>query len=289
MSSVFSMLPDGILNASTRNVRRRNQTTSATRIDLVHSQSHTAKERVGWESDGRGAGICVFGDAVMCKGPLRGHGKVVGNMMEWPPGVKGGRRGSLAERRQHLGRMALGLHVLEHPRDPTLAVNEKGGPENALVLLPVHGLLSPGPVRFRDQVIRIGQQGEWELVLLLELLVRRHGIRRDAKDDRAGLLDVAPAVAEPAGLFGAPAGVVLRIEVQHNLTPLQRLQRDRRAIVCSEGEIRGLNTWSEHRLLCVGSGRRAALGAASGSGGVVGPASPPNSWKPVRAASSITR
>ena len=39
------MLPDGIRNASTRNVRRKNQTTSATTIDLVHSQTQIAAER----------------------------------------------------------------------------------------------------------------------------------------------------------------------------------------------------------------------------------------------------
>ena len=43
---MFSMLPDGIRNASTRKVRRKNQTTSATTMDLVHSQSQTTKERV---------------------------------------------------------------------------------------------------------------------------------------------------------------------------------------------------------------------------------------------------
>ena len=45
ISRVFSMLPDGIRNASTRKVRRKNQTTSATAIDLVHSQSQVTRER----------------------------------------------------------------------------------------------------------------------------------------------------------------------------------------------------------------------------------------------------
>src|SRR3990172_1386997 len=39
------MLPDGILKASTRNVRRKNQTTSATTIDLAHSQTQMMAER----------------------------------------------------------------------------------------------------------------------------------------------------------------------------------------------------------------------------------------------------
>ena len=48
MSRVFSMLPEGIRNASTRNVRRKNQTTSATMIDLVQSQNQ----------ESRGPGMC---------------------------------------------------------------------------------------------------------------------------------------------------------------------------------------------------------------------------------------
>src|SRR5918995_311877 len=56
------MLPDGIRKASTRKVRRKNHTTSATTMDLVHSQIHVTKERV-WGllavipvSNGLGAG-----------------------------------------------------------------------------------------------------------------------------------------------------------------------------------------------------------------------------------------
>ena len=47
MSRVFSMLPEGMRNASTRKVRRKNQTTSATTIDLVHSHSQATTERAG--------------------------------------------------------------------------------------------------------------------------------------------------------------------------------------------------------------------------------------------------
>jgi hypothetical protein len=46
MSRVFSMLPDGIRKASTRKVRRKNHTTSATTMDLVQSQIQTKKDRV---------------------------------------------------------------------------------------------------------------------------------------------------------------------------------------------------------------------------------------------------
>src|SRR3970040_190658 len=38
-SRVFSMLPEGIRNASTRKVRRDNQTTRAKAMDLIHTQA----------------------------------------------------------------------------------------------------------------------------------------------------------------------------------------------------------------------------------------------------------
>src|ERR1700737_4514605 len=44
----FSMLPEGIRNASTRNVRRKNQTTRATMIDLAQSQAQMTREREEW-------------------------------------------------------------------------------------------------------------------------------------------------------------------------------------------------------------------------------------------------
>ena len=58
ISSVFSMLPEGIRNASTRKVRSRNQITSATLMDLVHSQSQRAAEGAGASTGAlAGAGV----------------------------------------------------------------------------------------------------------------------------------------------------------------------------------------------------------------------------------------
>ena len=51
------MLPDGMRNACTRNVRSTSQTTSATAMDLVHSQSQSRNEccagaGLGWGMSG---------------------------------------------------------------------------------------------------------------------------------------------------------------------------------------------------------------------------------------------
>src|SRR5512141_1489364 len=146
MTSVFSMLPEGIRKASTRKVRRRNHTTRATRIDFVHSQSHTANERAACGRGEVGAGIWVFGEAVMSGRPLRGPAKVGGKMRDSAPGLKGAPAPSRAQRGQHLGRVPFGLHLLEHVSDPALAIDDERRPQDALIAPAVHGFLAPGAV-----------------------------------------------------------------------------------------------------------------------------------------------
>src|SRR5207249_5102436 len=85
----------------------------------------------------------------------------------------------------------------------------------------------------------IGEQRERQLVLRRELLVRFAAVRRDAEDDRAGLLDVLPPVAEAARLLRAPGRVVLRIEVEDDVLPREVLERDGLAGGVTERELRG--------------------------------------------------
>ena len=63
------MLPDGMWKASSRNVRRKSQTTSATAIDLVQSQTHaanaTAADRGGRTAGSPPAGI--IGESVIAE------------------------------------------------------------------------------------------------------------------------------------------------------------------------------------------------------------------------------
>src|SRR6185295_8940380 len=121
ISRVFSMLPEGIRNASTRKVRRRNHTRSATTIDLVHSHAQIMAERdrlAGPPGGGADRGV-EEGEPVRAVMPASCSGAFKYN----------GTRAShtLAERRQDLIRMLGGVG---HPRpvvpDPAVRADPYG-------------------------------------------------------------------------------------------------------------------------------------------------------------------
>lgn len=58
-------------------------------------------------------------------------------------------------------------------------------------------------------MILVGEEREGEAVLLPELRVLLRVVRADAKDDGAALLELAPGIADAAGLSGATRSVVL--------------------------------------------------------------------------------
>ena len=65
------------------------------------------------------------------------------------------------QRGQHFRRMALGLHVFEHPRHlPVL--EDEGGAEYALVAA---RLYAPNPELVRHRMARIGEQGKFKAYL----------------------------------------------------------------------------------------------------------------------------
>ena len=128
------------------------------------------------------------------------------------------------ERLQHL----LGVAVHPHPREDlahdALGVDHEGGADHADDLLAVQHLLAPGPVLLGHGLVGVGEEGEVQLVLGLELLVGRERVAAHAEHDRALLLEGGLAVAERAGLAGAAGGVVLRVEVEHDGLAPQLLQ-----------------------------------------------------------------
>ena len=60
--------------------------------------------------------------------------------------------------------MARRFHLLEDAADGTCRVDDEGGAKHAVILLPVHRLLSPHPVGLGDGVSLFRQQREWEAV-----------------------------------------------------------------------------------------------------------------------------
>ena len=59
------------------------------------------------------------------------------------------------------------------------------------------GLLAPDAVRVCDLVVCVREQGERQVVLLLELRVRGLAVRAHPEDDRSGALELAPASRIP--------------------------------------------------------------------------------------------
>src|SRR5512144_2726562 len=150
ISRVFSMLPDGIRKASTRKVRRKNQTTSATTIDLVHSHSQITAERE--RSAGR-----------PCGAPGRPGAGEVEELVERAvmPWFRGERETTsitprpasfaLAQGGQHLRRV---LGRVGHPCPPasyaTVRPDPESGPDHPNDFPAVHRLLAPGAVSAHD-------------------------------------------------------------------------------------------------------------------------------------------
>ena len=67
----------------------------------------------------------------------------------------------------------------------------------------------------------IGEQGEWEFVLVDEFVVGGGSVLADAQNGDVVGFQLLPAIAKVAGFFGAAWSVVFGIEVQNNLLPAQ--------------------------------------------------------------------
>lgn len=128
--------------------------------------------------------------------------------------------------------MLLGLDLLagKDLLDDALLVDDERGADGAHRLMAVHRLLAPGAHGLHQRAVDVGYQREGQLVLLLELHVRGGRVAADADYLVALALQLLVMVAQATGLRCAAAGVVLRVEVEHqptsaivtqaNLTPL---------------------------------------------------------------------
>ena len=84
----------------------------------------------------------------------------------------------------------------------------------------------------------VGAERQVESVLALELLLRRHGIGRDAKQRGAGRLEFAPQRGERLRLERAAGGVGAGVEEQHEHAPGEVAERRFAAAVGGQAEVR---------------------------------------------------
>ena len=148
ISSVFSMLPDGIRKASTRKVRRKNQTTSATTIDLVHSHSQMTAERDRSAGPPAGRAEPVEVEAGRACG-ARGHAWILKGKAESITGCAG-----QTASRSAFSTLAGCSAGVGHPgpvaADAAVGADPDRGPDHADDLPAVHRLLAVGPVGPHD-------------------------------------------------------------------------------------------------------------------------------------------
>ena len=84
--------------------------------------------------------------------------------------------------------------------------------------------------------------------MLLELHVLADAVGRDAEDDRAGLLELAVRVADPARLSGTARRVVLGVEVEDDRLAAEARQADLLARVALEREVGRRITFVYHEI-----------------------------------------
>src|SRR5262249_14143788 len=118
------------------------------------------------------------------------------------------------------------LHFAPEATNHTLPVDEECRAVHPHVFAAIHAFLDPDAILLGDRGVFIGGERERQLVFLLELVVRGGAVLGDADHGSAGLAEIGQCVAEAAGLSGAAAGVVLRIEVEDHRLALELLQRD---------------------------------------------------------------
>src|SRR4249920_523619 len=140
------------------------------------------------------------------------------------------------ERGERVRDRGLGRHRRPGAGDPALLVHEErradepdGGPAAS-------DLLAPGAPCLRRRVVRVREQREPELVLLVEreLLVGQVG--RDPDDLRADAGEVLPVISEVARLDGAPGCVRLGVEVDEELPAAVVIEAYGRTVLVQELE-----------------------------------------------------
>src|SRR4029077_10123626 len=138
------------------------------------------------------------------------------------------------------------LNLGEDPGNLALRVDDESSAEHAHVLLPVHGLLTPGAVFLGDLVVDVADQGEPEAVFVVELLDRLRLVRRHPDHLGAQLRVLVALVPHPASLRGAPRRIGPRVEVENDRFAFEGRQLHLVAVLIGQRERRRLVPWLEH-------------------------------------------
>src|SRR5712691_5154349 len=122
--------------------------------------------------------------------------------------------------------MPVDPHLPEDLLDPPLRVDDEGRPLRAPVCPPVVVLQPPGVVELVRGEILITQQREVQPILPDELIVRGERVLADAEDYCVELVELWEIIPERACLPSATRRVVLGVEVENDVLPLEATQLD---------------------------------------------------------------
>ncbi|OLV16801.1 Deoxyribose-phosphate aldolase [Deinococcus marmoris] len=142
----------------------------------------------------------------------------------------------LFNRRRHRVRVAVHRHGQPAFHQFAVRAYQEGLALDALGDLAVHVLGAVGADAFQVRGVRVAQQRKGQAVLLGKLGMAVGVVRTDAHDGRAQSFE-RRAVAEIARLFGAAGGVVLGIDVQHQILARIVVQAVRLAGGVVQGEV----------------------------------------------------
>src|SRR3990172_610442 len=115
-----------------------------------------------------------------------------------------------------------------------------------MVRLAHEALELPDTVGLGDPMVVVGEEGERQMVFLLELRLLRHCVWAYTDDHRIESLEPREGVAKLARLDGSTRCVSLGEEVEHHPASAKVRERDCLPVVVVEREVGGLHTGCNH-------------------------------------------
>jgi hypothetical protein len=136
--------------------------------------------------------------------------------------------------------MAFGFYFGKDVLDFAVGADYECRPGDTHHFLPIHVFFLDDAIGFSDFLVGICQQGKGQLEFVLKFLLCFGSVRRDAKEDGAGFLNLLVGVAEGAGFDGASGSIGARIKIEHDDLAAQGLERDFPIVLVVQSELRSL-------------------------------------------------
>jgi hypothetical protein len=136
--------------------------------------------------------------------------------------------------------VAFWLDFWEDVLDFAVRANDKCGPGNAHHFPAVHILFLYNAELLGDLLIGIGEEGKWQLELVLKFLLGFGRVGGDAKQHDAGFLNLFISIAESTGLDGASGSIGAGIEIEDDGLAAQGFQGDFVAVLILQSEVGSL-------------------------------------------------